>query len=127
MDESTKLTSVTEWVNGVDDGGVCNLFDQFIFQIETTLKSAKEGSLFYYLSNDRFMVPVFLDNILEFDDLRPEYNEEVFMEELPNIIKLYESVGWEVKFEEKGEEDAKLVFTGELSKSKYRSILATLK
>lgn len=112
-----------------------DLFGLFVSLIDDCLQvnGNRHGASFEYLSATKIRLSVEIDYICgtstedEEDSLQVK---KIFFNELPNIIKLYESAGWQVSFEKDeatttDEENVRgdLVFIGELPKSPYRKLL----
>lgn len=131
-DESIELVR-SEDARSMNPGAkVSNLFGTFVCYINEYLDGHFEDADFEYLAANQFQISFDVEDVCDVDD---GYGEDdpsvrrVFFEELPNIIALYESVGWKVSFEENDEDasglrDGRLVFVGTLADSSYRKKIA---
>lgn len=107
-----------------------DLLDKFVWNIEYYLTEGASEDEFFRPSSTEVEVRMSVSSICDCNESawRAPDIRVVFYEELPNIIKLYASVGWQVAFEgdetvDATEREGVLIFTGKVTPSPYRKIL----
>lgn len=101
-----------------------DLLDYYIMVIEMCLTGEYNDSEYVSRpSADTIQVSVPISCMTEADCWPdPEEARAIFSQEIPNLVKLYENVGWQVTCDDDLEYGT-MVFTGKVAPSPYRKIL----